>query len=170
MVGDNKTLAEQLKYLQNAIGAIAAPFDSFMVLRGLKTLAIRMERHCENAMQLAQWLEKHPKVKRVYYPGLPSHPQHSIAKKQMRYFGGMISVELKCDLNETKKVLERCQLFTLAESLGGVESFIEHPAIMTHASIPQAERQKLGITDGFIRLSVGIEAITDLRHDLEAAL
>nr|WP_284185765.1 cystathionine gamma-synthase [Coxiella burnetii] len=170
VVGDNKTLAEQLKYLQNAIGAIAAPFDSFMVLRGLKTLAIRMERHCENAMQLAQWLEKHPKVKRVYYPGLPSHPQHSIAKKQMRYFGGMISVELKCDLNETKKVLERCQLFTLAESLGGVESFIEHPAIMTHASIPQAERQKLGITDGFIRLSVGIEAITDLRHDLEAAL
>lgn len=170
VVGDNKTLAEQLKYLQNAIGPIAAPFDSFMVLRGLKTLAIRMERHCENAMQLAQWLEKHPKVKRVYYPGLPSHPQHSIAKKQMRYFGGMISVELKCDLNETKKVLERCQLFTLAESLGGVESLIEHPAIMTHASIPQAERQKLGITDGFIRLSVGIEAITDLRHDLEAAL
>ncbi len=127
MEGDNKTLAEQLKYLQKAIGAIAASFDSFLILRGLKTLAIRMERHSENAMQLAQWLEKHPKVKCVYYPGLPSHSQHSIAKKQMRYFGGMISVELKFDLNETKKVLERCQLFTLAANLGSVEASSNTP-------------------------------------------
>ena len=170
IVGDNKSLAEQLKYLQNAIGGVAGPFDSFLVLRGLKTLAVRMQRHSENATELAKWLEKHPKVTRVIYPGLPSHPQYPIVKKQMQYFGGMISCELKLNLAQTKEMLERCHLFTLAESLGGVESLIEHPAIMTHASIPKTAREKLGITDGFIRLSVGIEAIDDLRTDLANAL
>lgn len=170
IVGENKKIAEQLTYLQNAIGSIAAPFDSFLVLRGLKTLAIRMQRHCENAMALAQWLAKHPNVNRVIYPGLPNHPQHPLAQKQMSAFGGMISCELKYNLTQTKKMLARCQLFTLAESLGGVESLIEHPAIMTHASIPKNAREKLGITDGFIRLSVGIEDINDLQADLRDAL
>lgn len=170
VVGENKSLAEQLKYLQNAVGGIAGPFDSFLVLRGVKTLAVRMQRHSENALELAKWLQKHPKVNRVIYPGLPSHLQHHLAKKQMHYFGGMISCELKLNLAQTKKMLERCHLFTLAESLGGVESLIEHPAIMTHASIPKTAREKLGITDGFIRLSVGIEDIHDLRQDLADAL
>lgn len=170
VVGDNDELAQTLKYLQNAIGGIAAPFDSFLVLRGLKTLAVRMERHCENANELAQWLEKHPKVKRVIYPGLTTHPQQALAKKQMQDFGGMISCELKLNLAQTKKMLSRCQIFTLAESLGGVESLIEHPAIMTHASIPKKSREKLGISDSFIRLSVGIEAIDDLKADLTEAL
>lgn len=170
VVGDNSSLADQLKYLQNAIGSIAGPFDSFLVLRGLKTLAIRMQRHSENALALAQWLEKHPKVKQVIHPGLTCHPQHALAKKQMHYFGGMISCELKLNLSQTKKMLERCRLFTLAESLGGVESLIEHPAIMTHATIPKKMREKLGITDGFIRLSVGIENVDDLKADLTHAL
>jgi cystathionine beta-lyase/cystathionine gamma-synthase len=170
VVGDNESLAQQLKYLQNAVGGIAGPFDSFLALRGVKTLAIRMQRHCENALTLAQWLQKHPKVKRVIYPGLSNHPQHALAKKQMRHFGGMISCELKMTLTQTKKMLSRCQLFTLAESLGGVESLIEHPGIMTHASIPKKTREKLGISDGFIRLSVGIEDVTDLRADLADAL
>ena len=170
VVGDDQALAEQLKYLQNSIGSIAAPFDSFLVLRGLKTLDVRMQRHCENAMELAKWLKHHKKVDEVYYPGLKSHPQYKIAKHQMSQFGGMISVNLKCDLDETKAVLERCEVFTLAESLGGVESLIEHPAIMTHASVPKEQREELGITDGFIRVSVGIEAIDDLRNDLEQAL
>ena len=170
VVGDDFALAEQLKYLQNAVGSIAGPFDSFLVLRGLKTLALRMERHCDNAMELANWLKHHKKVAKVYYPGLKKHPQHKIAKQQMAYFGGMISVELKCNLIETKKMLERCRLFALAESLGGVESLIEHPAIMTHASIPLSQREQLGITDGFIRLSVGVEDSNDLREDLEQAL
>jgi len=170
VVGDNQELVDKMAYLQNATGAIAGPFDSFLALRGLKTLAIRMQRHTENALVLAQWLEQHPKVAKVYYPGLPSHPQHDLAKKQMHYFGGMISVELTCDLAKTKAMLSRCQIFTLAESLGGVESLIEHPAIMTHASIPKADREKMGITDGFIRLSVGIEDVADLRADLEQAL
>ncbi len=170
VVGDNKKLASDLKYLQNAVGSVASPMDSFLVLRGLKTLDVRMKRHCDNAAELAPWLQKHPKVKRVYYPGLVQHPQHLLAKKQMSQFGGMISVELKCTLAETKKMLERCRIFTLAESLGGVESLIEHPAIMTHATIPKAEREKLGITDGFIRLSVGIEDVNDLRDDLVGAL
>lgn len=169
-VGDNTELIDQLAYLQNAAGAIASPFDSFLALRGLKTLAIRFQRHSENAQQLAEWLEKHPLVKTVYYPGLSSHPQHALAKQQMAYFGGMISAELNTDLATCKHILSRCQIFTLAESLGGVESLIEHPAIMTHASIPAAEREKLGIRDGFIRLSVGIEAIEDLKQDLSHAM
>lgn len=160
---------ERLKFLHNAVGGIASPFDSFLALRGVKTLAIRMERHCTNAMELAQWLEQHPKVARVYYPGLRSHPQHELAKRQMDAFGGMLSLELKTDLAGAKKFLERCQVFTLAESLGGVESLIEHPALMTHATIPAEQRAALGITDAFIRLSVGIEHINDLRLDLEQA-
>jgi cysteine-S-conjugate beta-lyase len=170
IVGDNPELIKQLGYLQNAVGAIAGPFDSFLALRGLKTLALRMERHQHNALALAQWLEKHPRVERVYYPGLPSHPQHELAKRQMALFGGMISPVLKCSLEETRQMLSRCRLFTLAESLGGVESLIEHPAIMTHASIPQATREQLGIRDGLIRLSVGIEAVEDLQKDLQQAL
>lgn len=169
VVGEDASLIERLKFLQNAVGAIASPFDSFLALRGIKTLALRMERHCHQAFELAQWLGKHPKVHRVIYPGLPSHPQHALAKQQMRYFGGMISVQLKGDLAETVSMLERCQLFALAESLGGVESLIEHPAMMTHASIPKDQRELLGITDHLIRLSVGIEALEDLRKDLEQA-
>lgn len=170
VVGDNTDLAQQLAYLQNAVGAIAGPFDSFLALRGLKTLALRMERHHENALNLAQWLEQHPKVEKVYYPGLPSHPQHSLAKQQMALFGGMISAKLHGSLESTKQMLSRCQVFTLAESLGGVESLIEHPAIMTHASIPHNTRELLGISDSLIRLSVGIEDVTDLKHDLAQAL
>lgn len=170
VVGDNSTLAEQIRFLQNAVGGIASPFDSFLVLRGLKTLAVRMARHCENAFELAHWLETHPRVARVFYPGLKTHPQHALAKQQMQHFGGMISVELKCTKAETIAVLERCQIFALAESLGGVESLIEHPAIMTHASIPPAQRQQLGITDSLIRLSVGIEAVDDLKADLTQAI
>lgn len=163
-------LAEQLAFLQNAVGAIASPFDSFLAMRGLKTLAVRMQRHCENAEVLANWLNQHPKVSRVIYPGLSSHPQHGLAKKQMQQFGGMISVELKCDQQQTIKMLEHCKIFALAESLGGVESLIEHPAIMTHASLPKAQRDQLGIKDNLIRLSVGIEAVDDLKQDLEEAL
>jgi cystathionine beta-lyase/cystathionine gamma-synthase len=169
-VTKNEELAEQLAFLQNSIGAIASPFDSFLVLRGLKTLAVRMARHCENAQALAQWLAKHPKISRVYYPGLPNHPQHELAKQQMRHFGGMITVEVKGDKFTTLKMLERCQLFALAESLGGVESLIEHPGIMTHASVPASQRDKLGIKDNLIRLSVGIEDIKDLQNDLSQAL
>lgn len=163
-------LAERLAFLQNAVGAIAGPFDSFLALRGLKTLALRMERHCANALELAQWLQTHPKVARVRYPGLPSHPQHALAKTQMHGFGGMISIELATDLAGTKRFLERCELFALAESLGGVESLIEHPAIMTHATIPPEQRARLGIGDNLVRLSVGIEDAVDLRRDLEQAL
>lgn len=170
IVGDNSELSEQLAFLQNAVGAIASPFDSFLALRGLKTLDVRMERHCQNAIELASWLTTHPKVAKVIYPGLPNHPQHVLAKQQMEHFGGMISVELKCNLKETVNMLERCSLFSLAESLGGVESLIEHPAIMTHASVPPVQRKKLGISDGLIRLSVGIEHIDDLRADLQYAL
>ena len=170
VIGDNQKLANEFNLLQKSIGGILGPFDSFLVLRGLKTLAVRMERHCENANELAHWLEKHPNVSRVIYPGLASHPQHALAKQQMKYFGGMISVELKTDLKGTLNMLERCHLFALAESLGGVESLIEHPAIMTHASVPKEQREKLGIKDNFIRLSVGIEAIEDLKHDLDTAL
>lgn len=170
VVGDNQELVDRIKFLQNAVGGVASPFDSFLVLRGLKTLALRMQRHCENALYLAEWLEQQPQVNKVYYPGLKSHPQHELAKKQMRAFGGMISIELKGDINTAKKFLEKCQLFTLAESLGGVESLIEHPAIMTHASIPKETREQLGITDGFIRISVGIEDVKDLQVDLAQAL
>ncbi len=170
VVGENKELAEQLAFLQNAVGAISGPFDSFLALRGLKTLDVRMQRHSENGLALAQYLEKHPKIARVIYPGLASHPQHTLAKKQMAAFGGMISVELKANLQETTRMLERCHIFALAESLGGVESLIEHPAIMTHASLPLAQREALGIRDNFIRLSVGIEALDDLKYDLDEAL
>ena len=170
VVRDDGQLSQTLKYLQNAIGSVASPFDSFLILRGLKTLAVRMQRHCENARILAAWLQKHPKVAKVYYPGLSTHPQHVLAKRQMQHFGGMISVELKSNLAATKKTLERFRLFALAESLGGVESLIEHPAIMTHATIPKNQRNKLGITDGLIRLSVGIEDVDDLREDLTQAL
>ncbi|WP_419421321.1 trans-sulfuration enzyme family protein (plasmid) [Legionella sp. D16C41] len=170
VVGDNPQLIEQLAFLQNSCGAIASPFDSFLLLRSLKTLSVRMQRHCENALALAIWLEKHAKVKQVIYPGLPSHPQYGLAKKQMHAFGGMISIVLDGDLAFTERFLQRCEIFTLAESLGGVESLIEHPAIMTHASIPPETRQTLGIVDGFVRLSVGIEYIEDLIADLDYAL
>ncbi|HAZ7574569.1 PLP-dependent aspartate aminotransferase family protein [Legionella sp. PATHC032] len=170
VVGDNPALSDKIAFLQNSCGAIAGPFDSFLVLRSLKTLSLRMQRHCENANQLANWLSTHPKIEKVIYPGLKSHPQYSLAKEQMNDFGGMISIVLKGNLEDAKRFLARCELFTLAESLGGVESLIEHPAIMTHASIPVEQRKALGIEDGFIRLSVGIEHIDDLRADLEHAL
>ena len=170
VVNHHQTLIDQIAFLQNASGGIAGPFDSFLVLRSLKTLSLRMERHCENALMLAEWLEKHPKINKVIYPGLTSHPQHLLAKKQMHAYGGMISIDINGDLAMTKQFLSRCELFTLAESLGGVESLIEHPAIMTHASIPTAQRHALGITDGFVRLSVGIEHIDDLMADLDKAL
>ncbi len=161
---------EQLAFLQNSVGAIAGPFDSFLALRGIKTLALRMERHCQSALDLARWLEKHPKVGKVYYPGLESHPQHALAKRQMEGFGGIISIDLKTDLAGARRFLEHCEVFALAESLGGVESLIEHPAIMTHATIPAAQRAALGITDTLARLSVGVEDVEDLRNDLDRAL
>ncbi|CZG78388.1 TPA: PLP-dependent transferase [Legionella pneumophila] len=170
VVGDNPVLSDKIAFLQNSCGAVAGPFDSFLVLRSLKTLSLRMQRHCENANHLANWLSSHPKIEKVIYPGLKSHPQYSLAKEQMSDFGGMISLVLKGGLEDAKRFLARCELFTLAESLGGVESLIEHPAIMTHASIPVEQRKALGIEDGFIRLSVGIEHIDDLRADLEHAL
>ena len=170
VAGANAELRDRLAFLQNAVGAIQGPFDSFLALRGLKTLALRMERHCSSALKIAQWLERHPKVRRVYYPGLESHPQHALAKRQMHAFGGMIAVELAGGLSEAKKFLERCRLFALAESLGGVESLIEHPALMTHGSVPPDVRAALGINDSLVRLSVGIEAADDLIADLAAAL
>ncbi|MFZ1325867.1 MAG: PLP-dependent aspartate aminotransferase family protein, partial [Candidatus Contendobacter sp.] len=164
-------LAERLGYLQNAIGGIAGPFDSFLALRGLKTLSLRMERHSANALRIAGWLEQHPKIERVLYPGLPSHPQHALAQQQLRPgFGGMISAVVRGRLTEVTRFLSRCQVFTLAESLGGVESLIEHPAIMTHASVPPEVRQQLGFVDGLVRLSVGIEDVADLLADLAQAL
>ncbi len=170
IVASDAGLSERLGFLQNAIGAIAGPFDSFLVLRGLKTLHLRMNAHCHNAQHLAEWLEHHPSVERVLYPGLASHPQHALARRQMAAFGGMISVILKGDLSYARRVLERCRVFALAESLGGVESLIEHPAIMTHASVPAEQRNAAGISDSLIRLSVGIEDIDDLKEDLEQAL
>jgi cystathionine gamma-lyase len=163
-------LGERLAFLQNAVGAVAGPFDAFLALRGLKTLHLRMERHSANALALAEWLERHPAVERVAYPGLKSHPQHDLARRQMHGFGGMISVVLRGDLETTKRVLESFHVFALAESLGGVESLIEHPAIMTHASVPPEQRKVLGISDSLIRLSVGVEDLEDLREDLERAL
>jgi cystathionine gamma-lyase len=163
-------LREQIGFLQNSVGAIAGPFDSFLALRGIKTLALRMERHCANALALAQWLEKQPKVERVRYPGLASHPQHELARRQMRGFGGMVTIELGTDLVGARRFLEACRIFALAESLGGVESLIEHPAIMTHASIPADQRGRSGIGENLIRLSVGIENVDDLRADLKRAL
>jgi cystathionine gamma-lyase len=171
VVGQNQDLAEQLGFLQNAIGSVSSPFDSFLALRGVKTLALRMQRHCENGLAVARWLEARPDVAKVIYPGLASHPQHELAKRQMSGgFGGMISAVLDRDLAGTVRMLERTRLFTLAESLGGVESLIEHPAIMTHASIPAETRARIGIADGLIRLSVGIEDAGDLIADLEQAL
>ena len=170
VVADNAELGERLKFLQNAVGAIQGPFDSFLALRGLKTLALRMERHCTSGLKIAAWLERHPKVRRVFYPGLASHPQHALAKKQMHAFGGMISAELEGTLDDARRFLERCQLFALAESLGGVESLIEHPALMTHGSVPVDVRAALGISDTLVRLSVGIEDPDDLIADLDAAL
>jgi cystathionine gamma-lyase len=170
VAGSDGEVADQLGFLQNAIGSIAGPFDSFLALRGVKTLALRMQRHCANAMAVATRLESHSAVKQVIYPGLASHPQHALAKRQMHGFGGMISLILDRDLQGTLRMLERTELFTLAESLGGVESLIEHPAIMTHASIPPHVREELGISDSFIRLSVGIEDADDLIADLEQAL
>lgn len=170
VVGNNAELAEQIGFLHNSCGAIAGPFDSFLVLRSLKTLSVRMERHCTNAQELAHWLEKQPKVGKVIYPGLKSHAQHQLATEQMSGYGGMISIVVDGGIDGAKRFLSRCELFTLAESLGGVESLIEHPAIMTHASVPLDTRLQLGIVDGFIRLSVGIEHINDLRADLAYAL
>jgi len=163
-------IRERLGFLQNAVGGIASPFDSFMALRGVKTLALRMERHCSNGLALAQWLEQQPQVARVHYPGLESHPQHALAKKQMHGFGGMISLDLRTDLAGARRFLEAVRIFSLAESLGGVESLIEHPAIMTHATIPVETRQQLGIGDALVRLSVGVEDLEDLRGDLRRAL
>ena len=163
-------LAEKMRFLQNAVGAIASPFDAFLALRGLKTLHLRMERHCSNAGELARWLEGHPKVSRVVYPGLASHPEHEIASRQMSAAGGMITMFLEGGLGEARRFLENCRVFALAESLGGVESLIEHPAIMTHASVPLAQREALGISDTLVRLSVGVEDLADLTADLDHAL
>jgi len=163
-------LAERIAYLQNSIGSVAGPFDSFLALRGVKTLDVRMERHCASAMTIAEWLEQDDRVESVLYPGLPSHPQHELAKEQMPGFGGIVTFFIKGGLDEARLFLERCGVFTLAESLGGVESLVDHPAIMTHASVPVAERAKLGISDTLIRLSVGIEAVDDLIADLDQAL
>lgn len=171
VVGDNDDLAERLWYLLNSIGGIQGPFDSFLALRGLKTLALRMNAHCENSLQIAQWLEKHPAVSSTLYPGLESHPQHELAMRQMNgQGGGIISIELKGGYQAARKMLEGCQLFALAESLGGVESLINHPAIMTHASLPSAIRAKLGITESLIRLSVGVEDVGDLIDELDQVL
>jgi cystathionine beta-lyase/cystathionine gamma-synthase len=170
IVGKNPELAQKLGFLQNALGGISGPFDSFLALRGVKTLALRMQRHCENALHIAQWLESRADIARVYYPGLPSHPQHELARRQMQGFGGMVSVVLEGGLARARRFLERCQLFALAESLGGVESLIEHPGLMTHASIPAETRARCGIDDGLVRLSVGIEDAADLIADLEWAL
>jgi len=170
VVGDRQELADKMKFIQNSTGGILGPFDSFLALRGVKTLDVRLERHCKSALKIAEWLSHHPKVEKVYYPGLASHPQHALAKKQMNGFGGMITAILKGDLEASRRMLSACRVFTLAESLGGVESLIEHPAIMTHASVPKEQREALGISDGLIRLSVGIEAAEDLIADLDAAL
>jgi cystathionine gamma-lyase len=170
MMTNNSKFYKEVWVLQNSIGPSAAPFDSWLVLRGIKTLAIRMEAHQKNAIIVAKFLDSHPKVDKVIYPGMKSHPQHSIAKKQMNGFGGMITFFLKGGVKESKRFLETVKLFALAESLGGVESLVDHPAIMTHASIPKKVREKIGITDNLIRLSVGIEYIDDLIDDLETAL
>ena len=171
IIGKHDELKEKLAFLQNAVGAVPSPFDAFLTLRGIKTLALRMERHCGNAMHIAAWLEKHPRVERVIYPGLASHPQHLLAAKQMNHrYGGMVSAVLDGGLAASRRFLERCKLFTLAESLGGVESLIEHPAIMTHASLPEDVRAGLGISEGLVRLSVGIEDVQDLIAELEYAL
>ena len=161
---------DQMQFLQNAVGAIAGPFDSFLALRGLKTLALRMERHSENALEIARWLSTEKKIAKLMYPGLEKHPQHELAKKQMRGFGGMVTMVLETDLAGTRRFLENTHLFSLAESLGGVESLVNHPALMTHGSIPPETRNSLGITDSLVRLSVGVEDVEDLKDDLRTAL
>jgi len=171
VVRADQTLLDKVKYLQNALGSVSGPFDSFLTLRGIKTLALRMERHCSNALAIARFLESHPRVERVHYPGLESHPQHALAKRQMQgRYGGIVTAVLRGTLEESKKMLERCKLFSLAESLGGVESLIEHPALMTHASLPAPMRASLGIGDTLIRLSVGVEDVDDLIGELKHAL
>lgn len=170
VVGDDAELAEKVGFLQNSVGAVQGPFDSFLALRGLKTLHLRMRAHCDNALELAQWLQQHPAVERVIHPGLATHPQRELARRQMDGFGGMITVLVKGGLAAARRTLERTQLFACAESLGGVESLVNHPAIMTHASIPPEKRAALGITDNLIRLSVGVEDVADLRRDLDQAL
>ena len=169
VVGDNKELGDRMWFLQNSVGAIQGAFDSFLVLRSLKTLALRMERHCANALELARWLEERSQVEKVMYPGLKSHPQHDLARTQMRGFGGMVTIVLKTDLAGTKRFLENTSLFSLAESLGGVESLINHPALMTHASVPKEKRDELGVTDSLVRISVGVEDLRDLIDDLQFA-
>jgi len=168
VIGDNADLKDRLFYLQNAVGSILGPFDSFLALRGLKTLALRMRQHCESALTVAQHLEAHPKIERVIYPGLQSHPQHALAASQMDAFGGMITAFIKGDIEDARKFLERCEIFALAESLGGVESLIEHPAIMTHASVPPEVRAELSISDTLIRFSVGVENVEDLIAEIDA--
>jgi cystathionine gamma-lyase len=171
IIRKDDALEEKLAFLQNAVGGVPSPFDAFLILRGIKTLALRMQRHCDNALAVAEFLEKHPKVEKVFYPGLESHPQHALAKRQMNgRYGGMVTAVIKGGLPAARRFLERCRLFTLAESLGGVESLVEHPAIMTHASIPAEIRKRLGIDDGLVRLSVGIESADDLLAELEEAL
>ena len=175
LITGDKALAEKLRFMQNAIGSVMGPFDAYLTLRGVKTLAVRMRQHCSSAARIAAWLEKHPKVARVTYPGLASHPQHALAARQMRLDGqlaggGMITAYLKGGIDESRRFLENVHIFALAESLGGVESLIEHPAIMTHASVPAEQRKELGISDSLVRLSVGIEHTDDLQHDLEQAL
>ena len=171
VVGDNDELADRLWYLLNSIGGIQGPFDSFLAMRGLKTLALRMKAHCENALQIAQWLEGHPAISKTLYPGLESHPQHDLAMSQMNgQGGGIISIDLKGGFDAARRMLEGCQLFSLAESLGGVESLINHPAIMTHASVPVEKRAKLGISDSLVRLSVGVEDVGDLIAELDQVL
>jgi len=169
VVSENTELRDKLTFLQNSLGAIPGPFDCFLAHRGLKTLGLRMERHSGNGLAVASWAERHPIVERVLYPGLPSHPQHAIAKKQMSAYGGMVTVVLKGGEEAARKALSRCEVFTLAESLGGIESLIEHPGIMTHASVPAEVRRKNGIEDGLIRISCGIENVDDLIRDLESA-
>ncbi|TMG94544.1 MAG: PLP-dependent transferase [Betaproteobacteria bacterium] len=169
-VTSSKEIGEKLTFLQNAIGSVPSAFDCFLVTRGLKTLALRMQRHCENALAIAQWLEGHAKIERVFYPGLKSHPQRALAKRQMAAGGGMVSAIVKGGEKAALRFLERCEIFTLAESLGGVESLIEHPAIMTHASVPAEVRGEIGISDALVRLSVGVEDVEDLIADLEQAL
>jgi cystathionine beta-lyase/cystathionine gamma-synthase len=166
-ITSNPEIYQRLKFLQNAVGAVPGPLDAWLVLRGVKTLALRMERHDQNARRIAEFLSKQPKVERVYYPGLTDHPQRKVVEKQMRGYGGMISFELKSGMGPSKKLLKKLHIFTVAESLGGVESLIEHPASMTHASVPRATRLERGITDSLIRLSVGIEDVEDLLKDLE---
>jgi cystathionine gamma-lyase len=170
VIREKGELEEKLRYLQNAIGSIPSPMDSFLILRGLKTLSLRMDAHCKNALQIAEFLQSHPKIEKVIYPGLTTHPGYTIAQKQMKSFGGMVTAILKGGIVESKSFLEKCQIFCLAESLGGVESLIEHPAIMTHASIPKATRESLGIEDGLVRISVGVEDLDDLIQDIKQAL